>query len=121
MAQATGTEVSGEVREKADGYAARLERIESNIIPYYLAAYYLDTGRTEEGLEQAERYVRYVAAGKEAWEKTFALLEEYEQETREYRAGVCHIAELLDEWNEENMGQIELGEEARAFVERMRG
>lgn len=121
VAQATGTEVSGEVREKADGYAARLERIESNIIPYYLAAYYLDTGRTEEGLEQAERYVRYVAAGKEAWEKTFALLEEYEQETREYRAGVCHIAELLDEWNEENMGQIELGEEARAFVERMRG
>ena len=121
VAQVTGTEPDEEIREKAEGYAARLEKVDSNIIPYYLAAYYLDTGRTERGLEMAERYVTYVSADAAAWDQTFALLEEHEQDTEEYRAGVRHIAELLDQWNEENMGSIELDEQSRAFVERMGG
>ena len=121
VAQVTGAEVDGTVREKADGYAARLERIESNIIPYYLAAYYLDTGRVEQGLEQAQRYVRYVAASGETWERTFRLLEEYEQDTAQYRAGVAEIAALLEEWNGRNLGRIELDGQAQAFVERMAG
>lgn len=121
VVQVTGAEVDGTVREKADGYAARLERIESNIIPYYLAAYYLDTGRVEQGLEQAQRYVRYVAASGETWERTFRLLEEYEQDTAQYRAGVAEIAALLEEWNGRNLGRIELDGQAQAFVERMAG
>ena len=121
VVQVTGAEADGTVREKADGYAARLERIESNIIPYYLAAYYLDTGRVEQGLEQAQRYVRYVAASGETWERTFRLLEEYEQDTAQYRAGVAEIAALLEEWNGRNLGRIELDGQAQAFVERMAG
>ena len=121
VAQVTGAEVDGTVREKADGYAARLEGIESNIIPYYLAAYYLDGGRVEEGLEQARRYVTYVAANKETWERTFALLEEYEQGTREYRNGVLEVAGLLEEWNRANMGRIELDAGTQAFIARVRG
>ena len=121
VAQVTGAEVDGTVREKADGYAARLEGIESNIIPYYLAAYYLDGGRGEEGLEQARRYVTYVAANKETWERTFALLEEYEQGTREYRNGVLEVAGLLEEWNRANMGRIELDAGTQAFIARVRG
>lgn len=121
VAQVTGTEPDEEIRQKAERYAARLEKIDSNIIPYYLAAYYLDTGWTERGLEMAERYVTYVSADAATWDQTFALLEEYEQDTEEYRAGVLHIAALLDQWNAENMGSIELDEQSRAFVERMRG
>lgn len=121
VAQATGTDAEGEARQRAEEYAARLEQIDSNIIPYYLAAYYLDTGRTERGLEQAERYVRYVSADAAVWQNTFVLLEGYEQNTEEYRAGVLRIVELLDAWNQENMGRIELDEQAQAFVERMRG
>ena len=121
VVQVTGREPEEEIREKADGYAERLEKIDSNVVPYYLAAYYLDTGRTAQGLEQAERYVRYVSADGDVWQNTFALLEEYEQDTAEYRAGVTRIAELLDQWNEENMGRIELDEQAQAFIERMGG
>lgn len=121
VAQVTGEDVDEEVRAKADGYAARLGEIESNIIPYYLAEYYLAKGDLERGLEQAGRYVRYVAASGETWERTFRLLEEYEQETEEYRAGVLELAEELEEWNERNMGEIELDEGCVRFVERMRG
>lgn len=119
VVQVTGSGVEGEIREKADGYAVRLGRIDSNIIPYYLAAYYLDTDRAEKGLEQAERYVRYVSADADVWQNTFRLLEEYEQDTEKYRAGVRRIAELLEQWNEENMGTIELDEQAQTFIARM--
>ena len=120
VVQVTGSGAEGEVRQKADGYAGRLGRIDSNIIPYYLAAYYLDEGQVAQGLEQAERYVRYVSADEEVWRDTFRLLEEYEQDTAEYRAGVCRIAELLEEWNEENMGEILLDEQAQMLIARMR-
>ena len=80
-----------------------------------------DTGRVEQGLEQAQRYVRYVAASGETWERTFRLLEEYEQDTAQYRAGVAEIAALLEEWNGRNLGRIELDGQAQAFVERMAG
>ena len=120
VVQATGTEADGEVREKADEYAARLAKLDSNSIPIYLAEYYLRTGRTEQGLEQAERYVNYVSADAAVWQRTFDLLEEYEQDTDEYRAGVSRIADLLDAWNAENLGRIELDEQAQAFINRMR-
>ena len=45
VVQVTGTEPEGEIREKADRYAERLGRLESNSIPIYLAEYYLDSGR----------------------------------------------------------------------------
>ena len=118
--QAGGSETSQEVREKADGYAARLAQLDSNSIPIYLAEYYLQTDRMEQGLEQAERYVDYVSADANAWQKTFDLLEKYEQDTEEYRAGVVHIADLMDIWNGKNLGRLDLNEQAQAFIARMR-
>lgn len=118
--QAGDPEADGEVREKADEYAARLAKLDSNSIPIYLAEYYLQTGRTEQGLEQAERYVSYVSADAAVWQRTFDLLEEYEQDTDAYRAGVSRIADLLDAWNAENLGRIELDEQAQAFIDRTR-
>lgn len=116
----TGTSADEETRQKADKYAARLEKIDSNIIPFYLAEYYLWTGRTDRGLEMAERYVSYVSSDADVWLDTFELLEKYEQDTDAYRAGVSHIADLLDAWNEENMGYIELDDFSLSFIARMR-
>ena len=116
----TGTGADEETRQKADKYAARLEKIDSNIIPFYLAEYYLWTGRTDRGLEMAERYVSYVSSDADVWLDTFELLEKYEQDTDAYRAGVSHIADLLDDWNEKNMGHIELDDFSLSFIARMR-
>lgn len=121
VVRVTGTELDEEVRERADGYAARLGELNSNSIPIYLAEYYLADGRVEQGFEMAEQYVGYVAADAVAWRKTFELLEKFEQDTPEYRTGVVRIAELLDAWNRENMGHIGLDEQAEAFIARMRG
>lgn len=119
VAWVTGAEPDEEERRTADEYARRLEKIPSNTIPIYLAEYYLDTGRTEEGLEMVEQYVEYVSSVETSWERAFEVLEKYEQDTEAYRAGVARIAGLLESWNRENMGYIVLSEKAQAFIARM--
>lgn len=119
VAWVTGTEPDEDTRRQADEYAAHLAKIDSNTIPIYLAEYYLDAGRAEKGLEMAERYVAYVPSDPTVWQRAFELLEKYEQDTEDYRAGVAHIVELLDTWNEENMGHIALNKKAQAFIDRI--
>jgi len=120
VVRSTEMEADAEIREKADRYAARLRELDSNTIPIYLAEYYLKIGRTELGLEMAERYAAYISADSTVWQETFDLLERYEQDTPEYRAGVVRIADRLDAWNAENMGHITLNEQAESFIARMR-
>ena len=78
------------------------------------------TGQIPKAMEMAEQYVDYVSSANAAWQDTFDLLERYEQDTEVYRAGVTHIAELMEAWNRENLGQIDVDAETWAFIERMR-
>ena len=61
----------------------------------------------------------YVSSDPETWQTAFDLLEQYEQDTDDYRTGVQYIAWKLDTWNQENMEEITVDEEARAFIVRM--
>lgn len=121
VVRASGPETDEATRQTADEYAVRLSELKSNTVPFYLAEYYLKTGRMERGLELAEQYVNYVAANPVVWNRTFALLEQYEQDTDVYRAGVAHIAALRETWNRENMGYIDLSEDSAAFIARVCG
>ncbi len=117
---ATEPDLDAETQQKANGYAERLAKIHSNTIPIRLAEYYLVTGQIPKAMEMAEQYVDYVSSANAAWQDTFDLLERYEQDTEVYRAGVTHIAELMEAWNRENLGQIDVDAETWAFIERMR-
>ncbi len=119
VSSVTGQEVEGEIREQADAYAERLGELDSNTIPVYLAEYYFSTGRTEEGLAMTKKYVEYLSSDPAAWRLAFHVLEQYAQDTEEFRAGVKELSELLAAWNGENMGTIELDEGSAAFLQRM--
>jgi len=108
-------------RERADAYAERLSKLDSNTIPLYLAEYYFATGRSEEGLRMAEKYALYTASDETAWCDVFNLLAIYEEDSESYRAGVLRIADHLDEWERENLGRIQLTEENKAFLIHLRG
>lgn len=108
------------VRAQADAYAERLSELDSNTIPLYLSEYYFATGRMEEGLRMAEKYVLYTGSDERAWRGVFDLLAAYEEDSEAYRTGVLRIAERLDEWKRENLGQIQLSEENEAFLSRLR-
>ncbi len=107
-------------RQQADAYAERLAQIDSNSLPLYLAEYYLKTGQTEKGFEMTEKYVDYVSSDTSAWQSAFDLLEECETDSEVYRVGVERVADMLDVWNRENMGEIVLKEGTQAFIARFR-
>lgn len=114
-------EVDDDIRQRADTYAQRLSKLDSNLVPLYLSEYYLRTGRVEQGMAMAEKYVTYVSADPEAWQKTFDLLERLETDGADYRAGVARIKQLMDTWNAENMGEIQVSERTQAFLSRVLG
>ena len=114
-------EVPEEVRFRADKYAQRLERLDSNTVPIDLADYYFQTGRTEKAMAMVEKYVNYVSSDAEAWQKAFDLMLRYEVDQEVYRAGVLRIAQMLDTWNAANMGEITVNESAQALIGRAGG
>lgn len=108
-----------EIQAKAAKYAARLERIDSNTIPTYLAEYYFINGNVERAMAMIEKYVSYVSSKNESWQWAFGLMERYEEDSQLFREGVARIAGLMNTWNEQNMGKIELKLNNLVFLNRM--
>jgi len=119
VVNAMSPETEDEVRLQADEYAQRLGKLNSNMIPLYLTEYYLTTGRPEEGMAMAEKYVNYVSADPEAWQSAFDLLARFESTDPAYRTGVARIKELMDAWNQEHMGSITITPETEEFLARV--
>ena len=113
---AAGDDVSHYVQRQADEYAERLARVNSNTIPIYLAEYYFKTNRTERAFAMIEKYVDYVSSDESAWQRAFKLLRIYDDGSEQFRSGVIAIAERLDRWNTENMGNITLSEDIQAYI-----
>ena len=116
VVNAQGDNVNLYVRQQADQFAERLAKEDSNTIPIYLAQYYFDSGRPEQGFAMVEKYVKYVSSDPNAWNRAFALLREYADDSETFRSGVARIAQILETWNAENMGDIQLDEETREFL-----
>lgn len=114
-------EVDADIRNRADQYAERLSRVNSNTIPIYLARYYLSTDRTQKGMEMIEKYVDYVSSDPATWNSAFSLLEYYDTGDESYQAGVAHIYQLLQDWSTANMGDIPLSEASAAYIDRILG
>jgi len=121
VVSAQSDEADEEIRAKADQYALRLEKVSSNTIPVYLAEYYFETERPEKGFSMIEKYVGYVGSKEATWTAAFDVLEHYWDGTEEYREGVFHIYQLLQDRNEENMGTVTLEKSTMDFIERMGG
>lgn len=109
-------EQDGAVRTRANQYAERLSRVNSNTIPIYLAEYYFTAGLTQKGMEMIEKYVNYVSSDPSTWNQAFDLMEHYDTGSEAYREGVAHIYQLLQDWNTANMGEITLSERAKAYI-----
>ena len=98
------------IQQKAQEYAERLTKVDSNVIPVYLAEYYFRHGQMEQGLDMLEKYVRYVSSDAEAWGTAFDLLLTYSDGSDLFQQGVARVAQVLREWNQNNLGTVELRE-----------
>lgn len=117
----SGQDVGEDILSRADKYARRLAELDSNTVPIHLAGYYFQTGRTEEAVAMVEKYVGYVSSDAAAWQQAFDLLMRFEEDSDAYRAGVRRTAEMLAQWNAENMEEITVNAEAQALIARAGG
>ena len=116
-----GQDVGEDILARADKYARRLAELDSNTVPIHLADYYFQTGRTAEAVAMVEKYVGYVSSDAAAWQQAFDLLLRFEEDSEAYRAGVRRTAEMLAQWNGENMEEITVSAEAQALIARAGG
>lgn len=105
-----------DILQQAETYAARLSQVDSNIIPLYLADYYFTMEQPVSGMQMLQKYVSYVAANPETWHSAFQMLRTYQEDTQEYREGILHLAQMLQDWNTVNMGTITLTEDETALI-----
>lgn len=110
------TQGSQEVLEQAEEYVVRLDKQQSNTIHYYLAKYCFETGQMERGMEMARKQAKATISSSQWWDKLFLLLHEYDDGSEVYRSGVQTLVELMDQWNQENIGKIVLDDSIQAYV-----
>lgn len=114
-------ELDASIRAQADEYAQRLAKLDSNTIPIHLAVYYFETNRTAEAISMVEKYVAYVSSDAAAWQEAFDTLLKYKEDSEVYRTGVQKIARMLSDWNEANLGEIEVSDAAKALIVEVNG
>ena len=115
---ADGTSLSDATLAQAEKFATKLAAKDSNTIPRYLAEYYFEMGREEQGFAMIEKFVSYVSANPNTWNAAFSILANYDLDhTDAYHDQVRHIAQMLEDWNAANMGTIVLDEPLQPFLE----
>ena len=105
------------ITDHMERYMEKLETLNSNSVPYYLAESYFNLGNTEKAFEMLDKYLNYVASDQDAWNQAFQMMILHSEDTPEFKNGVIRIYEKLVQWNEENMGSIQLTSTATALVE----
>ena len=109
-------ELDAAITEKADEYAARLAKLDSNTVPYYLTVYYFNTDQPDLAFDMAERYVNYVSSDANAWNQIFEVLRFFDPEREWYAAQSRRIIRALDAHNAGSMERIALSPENELFV-----
>lgn len=118
---ANGTALDATMTAQADRFAEKLAKKDSNTIPRYLAEYYFETGRPELGFAMIRKFVSYVSASPNTWNAAFSTMWSYDTDhSQEYHDQVLAVAQMLEDWNGENMGTIVLDEPLQPFLDHVK-
>lgn len=109
-------DVSDAVRQRGAYYAQRLDAGFSNIVYLRLTEYYLSIGQLEQAMAMAQIHAGYIAASSKEWCNLMDLLAQHAQKDPVFLDGVTQLSAMLDHWNQNHIGHIELDEQAQAFV-----
>jgi len=113
----TKADITKDIRQRAEHYAQRLDSGFSNIVYLRLAEYYLATGRVETGMEMAQTHARYIAASSKEWNNLMHKLAEFASTDPTFLNGVEQLVAIMEQWNAENIGHIQLDEQSQALVD----
>lgn len=113
----TKADITEDIRQRSEHYAQRLDAGFSNIVYLRLTEYYLATGRTETAMEMARTHARYIAASSKEWNNLMHTLAQFGTTDPVFLDGVDRLLEMMEQWNAENIGHIQLDEQSQDFVD----
>ena len=99
-----------EITDNAANYAVRLQQVNSNIIPFYLAQYYFAQCDNTQAFAMLNKYTDYASAKPETWQYSFALIMQYYQEDPVYPDGIPALYQKMLDWNAEHIGTLRLSD-----------
>lgn len=116
MLSSTGSGLSDEIRQRGAYYAQRLDTGYSNIVYLRLTQYYLAIGQIEQAMHMAQTHANYIASSSKEWSSLMNTLAQYGKADPVFLDGVARLVEMMDTWNQEHIGHVQLDEQAQAFV-----
>ncbi|MBM6721501.1 O-antigen ligase family protein [Pseudoflavonifractor phocaeensis] len=108
---------SQEIQDNAAIYASKLQEVDSNTIPLYLAQYYFEQQDADQAFAMLDKYTDYVAADPDTWEQAFHVIIQYYQDDPVYLEGVTALYQKMLAWNAEHMGTLTLSESTMGWLE----
>ena len=121
----TSAKVSDEINNQAMEYAERLEKVDSNTIPLILARFYFSRNMVDKGFDMIYKYVMYSASYAKKWDESFEAIDKYYKETTDeaektkYVEKTIWIANTMADWNNNNMGNIEVSGTSKTIITNM--
>lgn len=112
----TRVEVPQDIRQRADYFAERLDCGFSNIVYLRLTEYYLATDRVEKGMEMAKIHAGYTAVSSKEWNNLLHTLAKFGTSNPVFLDGMTELTQMMDRWNVEHIGTIELDELSQDFL-----
>ena len=106
-----------EMAHNAANCAAKLQQVDSNTIPLYLAQYYFVQGDTDQAFAMLNKYTDYVAADPNTWQQSFDLIMQYYQDEPEFEFKTAELYQKMQTWNQEHMGTLTLSDSAVSWLE----
>ena len=115
--------------DRANEYARRLSKVQSNTIPQYLVAYYLQTQQYEAAIDEAMLGATYSASDAETWNASVSLLKQAFVDSGANSPlltdGETLLPKLmayynqLQAYNARALKEVELNEESQAFFDKV--
>lgn len=115
--------------DRANEYARRLSKVQSNTIPSYLVAYYLQTQQYEMAIDKAMLGATYSASNAETWNASISLLKQAffdsGMSSPLLTDGETLLPKLmayydqLQAYNARALKEVELNEESQAFFDKV--
>ena len=117
MLNSTRADAGDAIHLRGDYYARRLDCGHSNIVYLRLTQYYLATGQIEQTMRMAQTHAGYIASSSREWSSLMNTLAQYGHADPVFLNGVARLVNMMETWNEEHIGHVELDEQAQAFVD----
>lgn len=115
----TQEDVPDAVMTQAEKWAAKLEKVDSNSTPLYLAQAYFQRGETDKAYAMLEKYVDFVPTQETTWDDAFLLLFQYSDDSQEFMDHILAFQQRMNDWNENHMGTITLSPQVQAGSHRL--